>query len=175
LVSSKQISKTMATKIYILMVVCLLSWCCSVIVEAAKKQYTFGIMPKSVSNTYFFPVRDGCQARSEFYGNVACEWVGPDGPFEDPTGMDQAKHINDIVDMRLNGTKVLDGLAISVVNGDALKEPIRRALDSGMSVICFDSDAPQSDRQAYVGTDNIGKKHPTFYEFGTTQIKDHPN
>jgi gamma-aminobutyric acid type B receptor len=116
----------------------------SAVTTAAKEKYTFGIMPKSLNNSFFDPVQEGCKARSAFYGNVECEWVGTE--MEDPTGMDQARLIDELVDMRLNGTKVLDGLAISVINGDPPVEPIRRALDSGMSVICFDFDAAQSDR-----------------------------
>jgi ABC-type sugar transport system substrate-binding protein len=85
--------------------------------------------------------------------NVECDWVGP--TYEERTGKLQAFHINEIVNMRLNGTKHYDGLAISVIQAETVKEPIRRALDAGMSVICFDSDATDSDRQAYVGTDNF--------------------
>lgn len=44
---------------------------------------------------------------------------------------------------------------MSVLNGTAIEGVIRRALDIGISVICFDSDAVDSDRQAYVGTDNV--------------------
>ena len=119
----------------------------------AEKVYRFGIMPKSTSNSFFFPVRDGCEARARIQGDVICDWVGPED--EDPTGQAQVDIVNELVDMRLNGTLVYDGLAISVINGPALQEPIDRALKAGMSVICFDSDAEMTNRQAYVGTDNV--------------------
>jgi ABC-type sugar transport system substrate-binding protein len=123
-------------------------------VSAANETFRFGILPKSLDNPFFDPVRTGCEARADVYGNVVCVWIGPEQ--EEPTGAAQVEWIDRMIDQRLAGDpEALDGLAISVVNEESVKEPIRRALDSGMSVICFDSDAANSDRQAYVGTDNV--------------------
>lgn len=115
-------------------------------------EYRFAIMAKSTQNTFFFPVREGCKAQAALYEDVTCDWVGTEQ--EDPTGQGQADAIDELVNMRLNGTNVYDGLAISAVKGYMLQDPIDRALKSGMSVICFDSDAEMTSRQAYVGTDN---------------------
>lgn len=121
--------------------------------NAEATTYRFGVMPKSTSNPFFDPVKAGCEARAQALGNVICDWVGPED--EDTTGEAQADIINEIVDMRENGTLVYDGLAISAMNEEALVGPIERALNLGMSIICFDSDAGTSKRQAYVGTDNF--------------------
>ncbi|MFC5468562.1 sugar ABC transporter substrate-binding protein [Cohnella suwonensis] len=48
----------------------------------------------------------------------------------------------------------VDGIAIDPVNGDALAPVIDKAVNSGIPVICFESDAPSSKRLAYIGTNN---------------------
>mmetsp|Transcript_20073 Transcript_20073/g.57613 ORF Transcript_20073/g.57613 Transcript_20073/m.57613 type:complete len:450 (-) Transcript_20073:210-1559(-) len=113
---------------------------------------TYALMPKSTDNSFFFPSRDGCYARASALG-ATCLYVGP--KHEDPTGQLQAESIHDLIDGHMNGTSILDGLAVSVVNATAVSEPIRRAtVDAGIPVITFDSDAPNSLRAAYVGTNN---------------------
>mmetsp|Transcript_3117 Transcript_3117/g.4743 ORF Transcript_3117/g.4743 Transcript_3117/m.4743 type:complete len:602 (-) Transcript_3117:212-2017(-) len=110
------------------------------------------LMPKSTTNAFFFPVRDGCKARASAVGG-SCIFVGPDT--EDPTGALQAVAIHDIIEAHINGTQTIDGLAVSVVNADAVLGPFRRAVeDASLPVITFDSDAPDSQRMAYIGTNN---------------------
>jgi hypothetical protein len=49
----------------------------SAVTAAPKIKYTFGIMPnKSLNNPFFFPVKEGCQDRLAFHGNVECELAG---------------------------------------------------------------------------------------------------
>jgi ABC-type sugar transport system substrate-binding protein len=125
----------------------------------AQDVYNFAIMPKSIGNSFFFPVRQGCERRSELYSNnpklnvqVSCEWVGPED--EDPTGEAQVASLRAIIAAHIDGSHPTHGIAISVMNAPSMVEPIQEALDAGMSVICFDSDSFESARQAYVGTDN---------------------
>lgn len=49
----------------------------------------------------------------------------------------------------------VDGIAIAPVDSDALTPIIDRAVESGIPVICFESDAPRSKRLAFIGTDNL--------------------
>jgi ABC-type sugar transport system substrate-binding protein len=117
--------------------------------------FNFAIMPKSIGNSFFFPVREGCQTRAaaiEDY-QVSCEWVGPVD--EDPTGQAQANVLREIAAAHIDGTHLTNGIAISVMNGPSMVDPIQEALQAGISVICFDSDSVESERQAYVGTDNV--------------------
>lgn len=46
------------------------------------------------------------------------------------------------------------GIAISPVDVDALKPVINQAIDSGIPVICFESDSPDSKRLSFIGADN---------------------
>jgi ribose transport system substrate-binding protein len=47
-----------------------------------------------------------------------------------------------------------DGVAISPLNPEAMT-PLMNRVAARMPVICHDSDAPRSQRRAYVGTDNV--------------------
>lgn len=49
----------------------------------------------------------------------------------------------------------VDGIAISPIHSEALAPIIDKAADTGIPVICFESDAPDSRRLSYIGTDNI--------------------
>jgi len=48
----------------------------------------------------------------------------------------------------------VDGIAIDPINPDALKSVINKAVSAGIPVICFESDAPDSKRLSYIGSDN---------------------
>jgi ribose transport system substrate-binding protein len=47
------------------------------------------------------------------------------------------------------------GILVSVSNPDIFEAPINAAVASGIPVICIDSDAPNSKRLSFVGTDNF--------------------
>jgi len=49
----------------------------------------------------------------------------------------------------------VDGIAIAPVDSDALVPIINSAVESGIPVVCFESDAPDSKRMAFIGTDNL--------------------
>lgn len=46
------------------------------------------------------------------------------------------------------------GIAISCMNPDALKAPIKKAMEVGIPVVTFDSDSPDSGRYSFLGTGN---------------------
>lgn len=48
----------------------------------------------------------------------------------------------------------VDGIAIGPTDPTALVPVINKAIDAGIKVICFETDAPVSKRMAYIGTDN---------------------
>lgn len=48
-----------------------------------------------------------------------------------------------------------DGIAIGPTDPIALTPYINRAVENGINVICFDTDAPESKRLSFIGTDNI--------------------
>lgn len=46
------------------------------------------------------------------------------------------------------------GIAISAINPDMLNMTINKAIEAGIPVVLFDSDAPESDAYTFLGTDN---------------------
>lgn len=46
------------------------------------------------------------------------------------------------------------GIAVACVNSTALADTINAAKEQGISVVCFDSDSPTSDRSSYLSTGN---------------------
>lgn len=56
------------------------------------------------------------------------------------------------------------GIAVTAVNSTALADTINSAIEQGISVVCFDSDSPTSNRSAYLGTGNYaaGQKAAEF-------------
>ncbi len=46
------------------------------------------------------------------------------------------------------------GIAISAINPDALIAPIKEAMDAGIPIVTFDSDAPKSERYSFLSTGN---------------------
>ena len=48
----------------------------------------------------------------------------------------------------------VDGIAIAPVDSTALVNVINKAVAQGIPVVCFESDSPNSKRQAYIGADN---------------------
>lgn len=48
----------------------------------------------------------------------------------------------------------VDGIAISPVDSEQLVPAINAAVNSGIPVICFESDVPDSQRHLYIGTNN---------------------
>jgi ribose transport system substrate-binding protein len=110
----------------------------------AQDTYTFAVVPKAMNNPFFDLTRDGCEARAKELGNVTCLYIGP----VEHEATTQAQIIEDLI------TQGVDGLAISVSDIAAATTVINRATEAGIAVITFDSDAPDSTRTAYVGTDN---------------------
>ena len=81
---------------------------------------------------------------------VNCLWIGPE--VFDPTGLLQQKLL---INLLANDTRQpIDGLAISVTREEAIQPIIDIAVQAGIPVVTFDSDAPTSKRSAYIGTNN---------------------
>ena len=122
--------------------------------EGTANNFTFALIAKNINNPFFGVVRGGCVEQSLQLSssppskNVNCLYVGPE---EDDAGA-QA----DYIDAMINGTYgQINGISISVTDPGIVSPAINRAVAAGIPVITFDSDAEDSDRMAYVGTDNV--------------------
>jgi ribose transport system permease protein len=104
------------------------------------EEYVF--IGKSVSNPYWVDAREGLEDRARALG-VKADFRGASGTDVN----DQIKQFEDAM------ARKPAGIIISP-SGVGVTPMINRAIDSQIPVICVDSDAPQSKRFSYVGTDN---------------------
>ncbi len=110
----------------------------------AKPRYRFAVMPKALDLPVFNYARIGAERQAKQLGNVDIEWRAPDTA-------DQLRQ-KEILESFI--TQRVDGIAISTLNGDFLTETINRAMDAGIPVVTWDSDAPKSKRIAFYGVDD---------------------
>ena len=79
------------------------------------------------------------------FGDVEVLWNAP-------ASADQLKQ-KEILESYI--TQRVDGIAISSLNGEFLTDTINRAIDAGIPVTTWDSDAPASKRIAFYGVDDL--------------------
>lgn len=104
---------------------------------------TFGI---------FYPMADAYYETVTESANRAAEKAGVRLVIKAPEEANLEQQIRMMETMIQQG---VDGIAISPIHPDALAPLIDRAVEAGIPVICFESDAPGSRRLAYIGPDNM--------------------
>src|SRR6266852_9195956 len=112
--------------------------------ETRKKIFAF--VPKLLDNPVFQVAWQGAQAGATDLGAGMIE-VQRYAPVKSDA-VEQAQIIESLIERKV------DGIAVSVNDADALKESIDKAVDAGIPVVTFDSDAPKSKRIAFYGTNN---------------------
>lgn len=105
----------------------------------------FAVIPKQLDNPVFSYAKQGADA--------ACTELGAKLLWDAPVSADAAKQAQMIE--TYVGQKV-DGIAVSCTNPETLKRAIDKAVDAKIPVVCWDSDAPKSKRQAFYGVDDFG-------------------
>jgi ribose transport system substrate-binding protein len=113
--------------------------------EAGPQRLRFAVIPKAIDLPVFNYAKIGAERQAKEYGNVDILWNGP-------TTADQLKQ-KEILESFI--TQKVDGIAISSLNGDFLTETINKAIDAGIPVVTWDSDAPKSKRYAFYGVDDF--------------------
>lgn len=111
----------------------------------APRTLRFAVIPKALDIPVFNYARIGAERAAKELGNVTIEWRAPDSA-------DQLRQ-KEILESFI--TQRVDGIAISTLNADFLTETINRAVDAGIPVVTWDSDAPNSKRQAFYGVDDF--------------------
>ncbi len=119
---------------------------CVLIFGCAKqeKKLHFVLLSKSLSNPYWYQAEDGMKDAAARLG-VHAELLGP------VQAADVTAQVN-ILESLI--AKRVDGIAISPNDPDGITPVINRAMDTGIPVLTFDSDAPKSKRICYIGTNN---------------------
>jgi ribose transport system substrate-binding protein len=116
---------------------------------APAKKIVVGIVAKSNSNAVFQVARVGAEAAAkrlsaQYKMDISIDWRTPDK--ED--AQKQADNIEQLV------TLGASGIAVSCSDANKVTGAINDAVDNGIPVVTFDSDAPKSKRFAIYGTDD---------------------
>jgi ribose transport system substrate-binding protein len=105
----------------------------------------FAIIPKALGIPVFDYARTGAERTAEQIGGIEVIWRGPETVDE----IRQKEILESFIAQRV------DGIAISCLNGDLLTDAIDRAVDAGIPVVTWDSDAPKSKRLTFYGVNDV--------------------
>ena len=109
-----------------------------------EKEELYVFLPKSLDNPYWVDARKGMKAEAKKLG-VKAEFLGPQQA-------DAGKQV-EIFENALNRNPA--GIAVSANDPETVKATIAMAKDKDIPVIAWDSEVPDSEVLAYVGTDNV--------------------
>lgn len=113
-------------------------------VSAADDEATFAIV-YSIAVDFFDTVTRGAKDEIDASGkNINLIVKAPDKGDVNQ----QIEIMENLINMKV------DGIAIGPCDSDALTPYINKAVEAGIPVITFDTDAPDSKRLGYIGTDN---------------------
>jgi ribose transport system substrate-binding protein len=107
------------------------------------KKLRFALIPKSLDIPVFDYARIG--------GERAAADLGVEVIYRGPDKADELKQ-KEVLESFI--TQKVDGIAISVTNASFLTPTIDRAVEAGIPVVTWDSDAPASKRLAFYGVDD---------------------
>jgi len=131
-------------------------WCALVLVVLATasactrgangpRKLRLAVIPKALDIPVFNYAKIGAERAAAELGTVEIIWRGPERADE----LRQKEIVESFITQRV------DGIAISVLNADFLTSTINRAVDAGIPVVTWDSDAPNSKRLAFYGVDDF--------------------
>ena len=123
----------------------------------------FVIVPK-VIGPFFDEVRDGCEERAQLLSSllsetqnktvtIVCHYIGPN----EADTIEQARILEELISnpSKYNLTRPPDGISVAALDdGDITTQAINMVYDAGVAITTFDSDAPNSQRQVFIATDN---------------------
>ena len=111
---------------------------------AFAEDITIVLVPKSVGHPFWADLEKGMKEKAEEMGIKAI--------FHGPQAAEAAAQMAIIEDYIAMG---VDGIAIAANDPATIGSVVKRGLDAGIKMIAFDTDAPDSGRLMYVGTDNV--------------------
>src|SRR6266568_3454555 len=117
--------------------------------EPAKRKIVIGFIGKSLANDVFQAAQSGAQAAAKELGTKYN--VDVEVEVRTPNDEDATKQAEAVEALTRRG---VDGIALSCSEANTVTPSIDKAVGKGVAVMCFDSDAPNSKRFAYYGTDD---------------------
>jgi len=118
--------------------------------NSSQKKITIGLIGKIGTNPVFIAIHTGAklaakELSAKYNVEIVIDWATP----EKENVQEQAAAIEQLV------RSGADGIAIACSDAKYLTPVIDGAVDKGIPIMCFDSDAPKSKRFAYYGADDI--------------------
>jgi ribose transport system substrate-binding protein len=120
-------------------------WACGGGAPEGPRKLRFALIPKSLDIPVFNYADLGAQRQAAELGDVDVIYRGPDRP-------DESKQKEILESFISQG---VDGIAISVLHAEMMTSAIDKAVDAGIPVVTWDSDAPASKRFAFYGVDDF--------------------
>lgn len=108
-----------------------------------KYDYHFVLVPEELDNEYWRLVEQGAKDAAKDYG-VILEYAGPK----------QANIDDHLKTIEMSAASKVDGILTQGLSDEQFTPLINRVVASGIPVITVDTDAANSKRMAYIGTDN---------------------
>jgi ribose transport system substrate-binding protein len=130
------------TRLPLLAFAVLLTTACSK--DAGPRALVFAGVPKLQNNMVFEQARQGAEAKAKELG-VELRWKAP----READAVEQRNIVHALVEQRV------DGIFLSVNNPTILEPAIDAAVEAGIPVVCFDSDAPKSRRFTCFSVDDV--------------------
>ena len=115
-----------------------------------EKAYRIAVIAKSQGNQVFQAARVGAEDAARDLG--AKHGIKIEIIWRTPNEEDAQKQAEYIEQLSVQG---VDGITISCSDASTVTFAIDKAVQRGVQVMCFDSDAPQSKRFCYYGVDDI--------------------
>ncbi|MEJ5251381.1 MAG: sugar-binding protein [Chthonomonadetes bacterium] len=109
-----------------------------------QRTFRFAIIPKQLDNPVFNYAKMGALGAAAKLSNVEIYWNAPETNDE----AKQAQIFETYVRQKV------DGIAVSCVNAEIMRRVIDKAVEQGIPVVTWDSDSPNSKRQAFFGMDD---------------------
>ncbi|MFS0881694.1 sugar-binding protein [Metabacillus niabensis] len=106
-------------------------------------QHHFVLIPEELDNDYWRLVEQGARDAAKFH-NVYLEYLGP-------KQANTAEHLKTI-DMAIAGR--VDGIITQGIGEEQFNHLVTKAKEKSIPIVTIDTDAPESERAVYVGTDN---------------------
>jgi ribose transport system substrate-binding protein len=127
--------------------------------SAAQRELTLGLVAKSQGNPVFQAARVGAEDAAKELGKELGMTIKID--WRTPNEEDAQKQAEAIEQLVLAGA---EGIAVSCSDANKLTATIDRAVDNGVPVVTFDSDAPASKRFVTYGVDDLECGQQTMAE-----------
>jgi len=121
------------------------AWACGGEAPEGPRKLRFALIPKALDIPVFDYANKGAQREAAALGNVEVIYRGPERADE----LKQKEILETFISQKV------DGIAISVLNAEFLTSTIDRAVEAGIPVVTWDSDAPASKRLAFYGVDDL--------------------